>query len=74
MASWLDRQPTRGRVLGYMNLANTLPTVIVPGVILLAQAARIEASWGVAFGMAAIAPLMAASVMAGKGQLSPPPL
>jgi len=74
VASWLDRQPTRGRVLGYMNLSNTLPTLIVPGVILLAHAARIEASWSAAFGMAAIAPLLAAGVIAGRGQLSPAPL
>ena len=74
VASWLDRQPTRGRVLGYMNLSNTLPTLIVPGVILLAHAARIEASWSAAFGMAAIAPLLAAGIIAGRGQLSPAPL
>jgi MFS family permease len=74
VASWLDQQPTRGRVLGYMNLANTLPTLIVPGVVLLAHASRIEASWSVAFGIAAIAPLMAAGVMAARGQLPPDPL
>lgn len=64
VAQLLGGHPARGRVLGYMNLSNTLPSVLVPGLVGLASLAPGAFAWTPALALAAACPLIAALVLA----------
>lgn len=63
----LDRNPRAGEILGYLNLANTLPSVLVPLVVLAithgAQHTDQAMPWAAGFGLIALAAATAAGLV-----------
>lgn len=53
----------RGELLGFMNLTNTLPAILVPALTLLSVRANAIPDWSLAFAAAAAAALAAAAIL-----------
>jgi MFS family permease len=64
VAQILDRSARPGEVLGYMNLANTLPSIVVPAIVLALSGGAGEAPWTPGFAGTAVCCLLAAALVA----------
>jgi MFS family permease len=64
VAQILDRAARPGEVLGYMNLANTLPSIAVPSLVLALSGGTAEALWPTGFGATAVCCVLAAVLVA----------
>jgi hypothetical protein len=64
VAQILDRAARPGEVLGYMNLANTLPSIVVPTLVLALSSGTTEALWPTGFAATALCCLLAAALVA----------
>ncbi|WP_353227747.1 MFS transporter [Novosphingobium sp.] len=60
VAQALHNHPRPGEMLGYMNLANTLPSIVVPGLVLAVAGATAESLWAPGFAGAAACCVLAA--------------
>ena len=64
VAQWLGTSARPGEVLGYLNLANTLPSMIVPLLVLALARGSAAAIWVPGFAAAALACVLAAVLVA----------
>ena len=63
VAQLLSNNERRGELLGFMNLTNTVPSILVPALTLLSVRSNPVPDWSIAFAVAGVLAIAAAAIL-----------